>query len=109
MINITGNNVKVFKNVGMDNSGNERVWYNYSISNKISENSYEYMSKPIKFKRGEEPEESCNINIKEAFQSFYKKGEDKVDYLMVTNYEKIGEEKKEDNFDICLTDDDLPF
>lgn len=108
MITITSDNIKVFRNIGVDTEGNDRVWFNYSISNKLGENSYEYMSKPIKFKKGEEPKSTCNIKINKAFQSFYKKGEEKVDYLMVLEYEPVEEEN--DNFnDIVLTDDDLPF
>ena len=110
MITITSDNVKVWKNESVNSNGESRTYYTYSIASKITENAYEYMSKPIKFKRGEEPSETCNIKINNAFQSFYKKGEDKVDYLMVLDYEVIGEEpKQEEKFEFELTDDDLPF
>ena len=111
MITITSDNTKVWKNEITNNEGESRVYYTYSITNKITENSYEYMSKPIKFKKDCEPGETCNIKINNAFQSFYKKGEEKVDYLMVLDYEIIGEEKHDslENFRTEITDDDLPF
>ena len=111
MIKITGDNVKVFKNTTMNSNGEERVWFNYSIATKLIDNNYDYMSKQIKFKKGEEPKETCNIKINSAFQSFYKKGEEKIDYLMVLDYEIIDEEKHEsiENYRPEITDDDLPF
>lgn len=111
MITITSDNVKVWKNEMINDEGNKRVFYTYSIANKITENSYEYMSKTIKFKKDCEPGETCNIKINNAFQSFYKKGEDKVDYLMVLDYEIIGEEKHEsiENYKVIIDDSDLPF
>ena len=111
MITITSDNTKVWKNEVINDEGYIRVFYTYSIANKITENSYEYMSKPIKFKKDCEPGETCNIKINNAFQSFYKKGEDKVDYLMVLDYEIIDEEKHDslENFRPEITDDDLPF
>ena len=111
MLTITSDNTKVFKNSAVNENGEERVWYNYSIASKITENAYEYMSKPIKFKRGEEPKDTCNIKINSAFQSFYKKGEDKIDYLMVLDYELLEEEKNESNsdFEFTLSEEDLPF
>jgi len=111
MIKITSDNIKVWKNEMTNNEGETRVYYTYSIASKITDNSYEYMSKPIKFKRDCEPSETCNIKINNAFQSFYKKGEEKVDYLMVLDYEIIDEEKHEpiENYRPEITDDDLPF
>ena len=111
MLTITSDNTKVFKNTAMNSNGEERVWFNYSIATKLTDNNYDYMSKQIKFKRGEEPKETCNIKINSAFQSFYKKGEEKIDYLMVLDYEVIGEEKQESNsdFEFTLQDSDLPF
>ena len=111
MLTITSDNTKVFKNTAMNSNGEERVWFNYSIATKLTDNNYDYMSKQIKFKRGEEPKETCNIKINSAFQSFYKKGEEKIDYLMVLDYEIIGEEKQESNsdFEFTLQDSDLPF
>ena len=76
MLTITSDNTKVFKNTAMNSNGEERVWFNYSIATKLTDNNYDYMSKQIKFKKGEEPKETCNIKINSAFQSFYKKGED---------------------------------
>ena len=108
MIKVTSDNTLVFRNTGTDSEGNERVMFNYSISSKVGENSYKYMSKQIKFKKGEEPKETCNIKINDAFLSFYSKGEEKIDYLMVLDYEIIKEDNDEFN-DIVLTDDDLPF
>ena len=111
MLTITSDNTKVFKNTAMNSNGEERVWFNYSIATKLTDNNYDYMSKQIKFKRGEEPKETCNIKINSAFQSFYKKGEEKIDYLMVLDYEVVGEEKQESNsdFEFTLQDSDLPF
>ena len=111
MLTITSNNTKVFKNTAMNSNGEERVWFNYSIATKLTDNNYDYMSKQIKFKRGEEPKETCNIKINSAFQSFYKKGEEKVDYLMVLDYEVLEEEKKEsiENYKVLIDDSDLPF
>ena len=108
MITITSDNTKVFRNIGVDTEGNDRVWFNYSISNKVGDNSYKYMSKQIKFKKGEEPKDTCNIKIKNAFQSFYEKGEEKVDYLMVLDYEIIKEDE-DDDFSLVLDESDLPF
>ena len=111
MITITSDNVKIWKNETIDNEGYKRVYFTYSIASKITDNSYEYMSKPIKFKKDCEPSETCNIKINNAFQSFYKKGEDKVDYLMVLDYEIIDEEKHEsiESYRPEITDDSLPF
>lgn len=113
MLNINSGNgyQKVFKNEREDGS----VYFTTSISNKQEDGTYKYMSKSIKFKKGEEPAYTCNIKIKNAFMSFYESGDKKYDYIMVMDYETDEEEKSNqtENYedfseDIDLTDD-LPF
>ena len=117
MLNINSGNgyQKVFRNEREDGS----VYFTTSISNKQEDGTYKYMSKSIKFKKGEEPPYTCNIKTKNAFMSFYESGDKKYDYIMVMDYETDEEEKssqtdynKYEDFsgDVELADDDsLPF
>lgn len=113
MLNINSGNgyQKVFRNEREDGS----VYFTTSISNKQEDGTYKYMSKSIKFKKGEEPPYTCNIKIKNAFMSFYENGDKKYDYIMVMDYETDEEEKstETDNFEDFNSDvdfsDDLPF
>lgn len=113
MLNINSGNgyQKVFRNEREDGS----VYFTTSISNKQEDGTYKYMSKSIKFKKGEEPPYTCNIKIKNAFMSFYESGDKKYDYIMVMDYETDEEEKstetdynKYEDFEIS-SDMELPF
>jgi hypothetical protein len=114
MLNINSGNgyQKVFRNEREDGS----VYFTTSISNKQEDGTYKYMSKSIKFKKGEEPPYTCNIKIKNAFMSFYESGDKKYDYIMVMDYETDEEEKSNKDFyepeeDVSLDMElnDLPF
>lgn len=111
MLNINSGNgyQKVFRNEREDGS----VYFTTSISNKQEDGTYKYMQKSIKFKKDEEPAYTCNIKIKNAFMSFYEKGDKKYDYIMVMDYETDEEEKSSKNLEDFSNDielsDDLPF
>jgi len=106
MITITADKVKVWKNVKEDGSHN----FTYSIANKNIDGTYSYMTKRIKFLRDQEPQDTCEIKINNAFQSFFETNGTKYDYLMVLNYDIItGPDKSITSDEVVLNDDDLPF
>ena len=60
--------------------------------------------------KDKEPEDTCEIRIDKAFQSFFELNGNKYDYLMIMEYERIGGESKSvESDEFVLTDDDLPF
>ena len=106
MITITADKVKVWKNVKEDGSHN----FTYSISSKDIDGNYSYMTKRIKFLKDSEPQDTCEIKINNAFQSFFEINGTKYDYLMVLNYDIItGPDKSVTSDEVVLNDDDLPF
>lgn len=106
MIKLTSDKLKVWKNKKEDGTYN----FSYSISSKNKDGSYEYMSKPIKFMKDKEPNDTCEIKINNAFQSFYTLNDKKYDYIMVLDYDIIETKNEDINIDeTILSDDDLPF
>lgn len=106
MITLTSDRLKVWKN-----SKDGNTYFTYSISNKNVNGEYEYMSKKIEFVRGQEPFDTCDIKIKNAFQSFYTTKDGKFDFMKVLDYEVLdqpGVQSISQN-EITLSDDDLPF
>lgn len=104
MIKITADKVKVWKNKKEDGS----YYFTYSISSKKQDGTYDYMSKIIRFMKDKEPQDTCEIMIENAFQSFYVSGDKKNDYLMVLSYDVLNETNNSKD-EVELTDDDLPF
>jgi len=107
MINITSDRVKIWKNNKEDGTYN----FTYSISSKKQDGSYDYMSKRARFMKDKEPNDTCEIRIDKAFQSFFELNGNKYDYLMIMEYERLGgeENKSIESEEFVLTDDDLPF
>lgn len=104
MIKMTSDRLKVWKNTKDD-----KHYFTYSISNKKQDGTYEYMSKKIRFMKDKEPKDSCEIMIKDAFQSFYVADDKRVDYLMVMDYDVISGPTSDTTNEISVDDDDLPF
>jgi hypothetical protein len=61
----------------------------------------------VNFKKGIEVENNTEIDVKKGFISFYEKDERLIPVLVVTEFEAINKEEK--NEFSTITDDDLPF
>lgn len=107
MITLTSDKLRVWKNKKEDGTYN----FTYSISNKKMDGTYEYMTKRIEFVKGNEPSDTCDIKIRNAFQSFYSFNENKYDYIKVLDYEVLSEQSVQSisQNEIVIDDDDLPF
>jgi hypothetical protein len=105
MLRITADRIKIWKNQKEDGTYN----FTYSISSKNQDGTYSYMSKKVRFMKDKEPEDSCEIMIKDAFQSFFTMNEKQYDYLMILDYELLSESKSVSSEEVVIEDDDLPF
>ena len=105
MINITSDRVKIWKNKKEDGTYN----FTYSISSKKQDGTYDYMSKRVKFMKDKEPDDTCEIRIDKAFQSFFELNGLKYDYLMILEYDIITNNNNITTDEVTLTDEDLPF
>lgn len=87
---------------------NGRDVFSTSISNKKEDGTYENMYVGVQFKKDEQPADSCNIDIKKGFLSFYldKNAIEHIKFVIL-EYEVL-ESETEAEFQVS-TDDCLPF
>lgn len=88
---------------------NGRDVFSTSISNKKEDGTYENMYVGVQFKKDEQPADSCNIDIKKGFLSFYL-DKNSIEHIkfVVLEYEILEKEETEAEFQVS-TDDELPF
>ena len=100
---------------------NGRDVFSTSISNKKEDGTYENMYVGVQFKKDEQPNvwiksikdeqtiNSCNIDIKKGFLSFYldKNGAEHIKFIIL-EYEILEKEETEAEFQVS-TNDCLPF
>jgi len=81
-MNITGK-AKVFLN---EKDGNH--WYSTSVSKKLENGAYDHFTLLVSYKQGQEPGQTADINIKDAFLTMYKnkQGENKL-VVKILDYE----------------------
>jgi hypothetical protein len=105
---------------------NGRAFYTVAIMQTNMDGEKEYAYKPVQFKRGVEVEDHARINIKVAWEKFYKTKDDEVVfYIFICDFtegeEKAGQgyterhsysaaaNKIEDPEDFDALDEDVPF
>ena len=62
-----------------------RVWYTVAITQTNQDGSKEFAYKPIKFKRGVDLADKTEIEIRNAWEKFYKNRNDEVVFYIFVN------------------------
>ena len=90
-----------------------KPYYSMGLSRTNQNGGYIQGYIPVYFRKGVELENKTRIRIKDAWLDFYlKDGETKIN-IFINEFEKVGEDKKQDNWDsaknIEIEPDELPF
>ena len=100
-MNISGK-TKVFKN-----ERNGKDVFSTSISNKKEDGTYDNMYVNVQFPKESQPADSCDVDIKKGFLSFYR-DKDNNTHLKFVVLEYSVLEQTEAEFQVS-TEDELPF
>lgn len=117
-----GKPIMVWKNT----TPNDKVFYRVQITQKNYDGSEDKFYINLVFKKGVVLENQTKIIIKKAYENYRKNEKDPyngISYLMVTDFEIVGDKEREakqayeefrenldnDDNDFNITDDDLPF
>lgn len=90
---------------------NGRDVFSTSISNKKEDGTYENMYVGVQFKKDEQPADSCNIDIKKGFISFYldKNNTEHLKFIIL-EYELLEQTGTETEVEFQVSKpDELPF